>query len=57
MLLEIEHRETDSGIVVIRLAGKLMLGPESQQVESLVLLHAAGGDCMQDIEALRQDSF
>jgi hypothetical protein len=27
-----------------------------QQVESLVLLHAAGGDCMQDIEALRQDS-
>lgn len=26
-----------------------------QQVESLVLLHAAGGDCMQDIEALRQD--
>jgi hypothetical protein len=27
-----------------------------QQVESLVLLHAAGGDCMQDIESLRQDS-
>jgi hypothetical protein len=27
-----------------------------QQVESLVLLHAAGGDCMQDIEPLRQDS-
>ncbi len=27
-----------------------------QQVESLVLLHAAGGDCMQDVEALRQDS-
>jgi hypothetical protein len=26
-----------------------------QQVESLVLLHAAGGDCMQDIESLRQD--
>jgi hypothetical protein len=26
-----------------------------QQVESLVLLHAAGGDCMQDIEPLRQD--
>jgi hypothetical protein len=27
-----------------------------QQVESLVLLHAAGGDCMQDVEALREDS-
>lgn len=27
----------------------------SQQVEPLVLLHAAGGDCMQDIETLRQD--
>jgi hypothetical protein len=27
-----------------------------QQVESLVLLHAAGGDCMQDVERLRQDS-
>jgi hypothetical protein len=26
-----------------------------QQVESLVLLHAAGGDCMQDIESLRKD--
>jgi len=27
-----------------------------QQVESLVLLHAAGGDCMQDMERLRADS-
>jgi hypothetical protein len=26
-----------------------------QQVESLLLLHAAGGDCMQDIESLRRD--
>jgi hypothetical protein len=26
-----------------------------QQVESLVLLHMAGGDCMQDIESLRKD--
>src|SRR3972149_10880256 len=26
-----------------------------QQVESLVLLHAAGGDCMQDVEPLRKD--
>ena len=27
-----------------------------QQVESLVLLHVTGGDCMQDIESLRRDS-
>jgi len=27
-----------------------------QHVESLVLLHAAGGDCMQDIEALRRNA-
>ena len=26
-----------------------------QQVESLLLLHAAGGDCMQDMQRLRQD--
>ena len=26
-----------------------------QQVESLVLLHAAGGDCMEDMESLRED--
>ena len=26
-----------------------------QQVESLVLLHVAGGDCMQDVDALRKD--
>ena len=25
------------------------------QVESLILLHAAGGDCMDDMELLRQD--
>jgi anti-sigma B factor antagonist len=36
MLLQIEHRETAGGAVVITLAGKLMLGPESQQVETLV---------------------
>ena len=27
-----------------------------QHVESLVLLHAAGGDCMQEIEALRRNA-
>ncbi|HWQ53535.1 MAG TPA: STAS domain-containing protein [Bryobacteraceae bacterium] len=36
MLLEIDHRETAGGTVVVTLSGKLMLGPESQQVETLV---------------------
>ena len=35
-LLEIHHSEVDPGIVVITLAGKLMLGPEGQQVTDLV---------------------
>jgi hypothetical protein len=29
---------------------------EAQQLESLVLLHIDGGDCMDDIEALREDA-
>jgi anti-anti-sigma factor len=36
MLLQIEHHEVAPGTVVISLAGKLMLGQESQQVETLV---------------------
>ena len=36
MLLEIHHQEVDPGVAVITLAGKLMLGPESQQIEDLV---------------------
>jgi anti-sigma B factor antagonist len=36
MPLEIDHRETAAGAVVVTLSGKLMLGPESQRVETLV---------------------
>jgi anti-sigma B factor antagonist len=36
VLLEIHHAEPDAGLAVISLAGKLMLGRESQQVEELV---------------------
>lgn len=43
MLLEIDHRETADGTVVITLSGKLMLGPESQQVETLVASLLAQG--------------
>ena len=35
-MLEISHAEVEPGIVVITLAGKLMLGPEGQQIEELV---------------------
>jgi anti-sigma B factor antagonist len=35
-LLEIRHQEVAPGVVVVTLAGKLMLGQESQQVEDLV---------------------
>ena len=37
MLLTVEHREIAPATVVVSLAGKLMLGPESQQIETLVL--------------------
>lgn len=43
MPLEIDHRETADGTVVITLAGKLMLGPEGQQVETLVADSLARG--------------
>ena len=36
MALVIENSELKPGVVVIRLAGKLMLGPEGQRVETLV---------------------
>jgi anti-sigma B factor antagonist len=35
-MLEIEHRNAGEGTVIVTLAGKLMLGPESQRVETLV---------------------
>ena len=34
--LQIDQTRTPEGIVVIRLAGRLMLGPESQRIETLV---------------------
>ena len=36
MLVEFERREAPGGIMVIAISGKLMLGPESQQLETLV---------------------
>jgi anti-anti-sigma factor len=42
-LLELHHAEVDSGLVIITLAGKLMLGRESQQVEELVTQLLARG--------------
>ena len=36
MALEISHRETEDGAIVVTLAGKIMLGVESQQIEMLV---------------------
>lgn len=42
----------DSHVVVKRRARGFTAG---QHVESLVLLHAAGGDCMDDMETLRED--
>ncbi len=32
----IDHQEAEAGIVLIRLAGKMMLGTESQRVETLM---------------------
>ena len=36
MLLQIEHHEIEPGTTVITLAGKLMLGRESQEIETLI---------------------
>lgn len=36
MQMEISHRETDQGIVVIEIAGRVMLGPESEKIETLL---------------------
>ena len=42
-LLEVHHAEVDPGLVIITLAGKMMLGGESQQVEELVTQLLAQG--------------
>lgn len=36
MLLKIEHREVERRVMVITVAGRIMLGAESAQIESLV---------------------
>jgi anti-sigma B factor antagonist len=36
MLMEINHRETAPGVIVIALSGRVMLGPESEQIVTLV---------------------
>ena len=36
MLMEINHRETAPDVVVIGLSGRVMLGPESEQIVTLV---------------------
>ncbi len=35
-MLELEHNEIDPGVEIISVSGRVMLGPESQQIESLV---------------------
>ena len=36
MQMKISHKETDRGIVVISVSGRIMLGDESQKIETLV---------------------
>ncbi|MBZ5593127.1 MAG: STAS domain-containing protein [Acidobacteriia bacterium] len=36
MMMEISHNEITPGVVVVTLAGKVMMGPESEQIVSLV---------------------
>jgi anti-sigma B factor antagonist len=36
MSLQIEHREVDSGVVVVTLTGRVMLGESSTDIETLV---------------------
>jgi anti-sigma B factor antagonist len=42
-MMEIAHREVAAGTVVITLAGKLMLGPEGDQIVSLVEAQLTAG--------------
>ena len=42
-MIEIAHREVTSGTVVITLTGKLMLGPEGDEIVSLVEKQVAAG--------------
>lgn len=42
-MFEIAHREEPDGTVIVTLAGKLMLGPEGDQIVTLVEERLAGG--------------
>jgi anti-sigma B factor antagonist len=42
-MLEIAHREEPDGTVIVTLAGKLMLGPEGDQIVTLVEERLAAG--------------
>jgi anti-anti-sigma factor len=42
-VLELDHREVDSGVALITVTGRVMLGPESQQIETAVSELIAGG--------------
>ena len=59
MLLQIEHKDVAPGVAVITLAGKLMLGNESAEIETLVpgLLERGQRDIIFDIAGVsRVDS-
>lgn len=43
MLLQIEHKEIKPGVILITLTGRVMLGQESQQIETLVSQFVAQG--------------
>ena len=59
MLLQIEHKDLSPGVAVITLAGKLMLGNESAEIETLVpsLLDQGKRDIIFDVAGVsRVDS-
>jgi len=41
--MEISHRETEHGVAVITISGRIMLGAESAEIEALVAKLLAGG--------------
>lgn len=43
MQLNIDHREVAPGTIVVALSGRLMLGPEGQELERVVASLLAGG--------------
>lgn len=55
-MLEIETESLRAGVSIIRLTGKLMMGPESASLESLVNSRVDGGDryLVFDLAGLKQ---